>query len=449
MKKVLTTFIAAIIVVAGALAWYVTRKPASPFDTVAAASAPSADLIAEGKYVARTADCVACHSVPGGQPFAGGLKMGTPLGDIYTTNITPDPKDGIGAYTLADFDRAIRQGVAKDGHRLYPAMPYPSYSKMSDADIRALYAYFMHDVKPQAVANTPSAIPSPMNMRWPIALWNAAFAPSRPYTPAKAHDAEWNRGAYLVQGPGHCGSCHTPRGAAFNEKGMTQNSKLYLSGALLDGWYAPSLRSDPNTGLGRWTEADIYAFLKNGRNGHGVVFGSMLEAYNNSTQFLSDADLHAIAHYLKSLPGDPARDGAPWSYSDATMAQLTPAQRMSVPGAQIFAAKCSFCHKLDGKGQDPWIPPLAGATSSLVPDAASQINVVLNGSGRVMANGMPDSYRMPPYRAQLSDKEVAEVLTFVRKAWGNHGGPVDAKGVAALRARTDPASPQVIVLQMR
>lgn len=449
MKKVLFTLIAIVLVVAAGLSWYVTRKPASPFDKIAAVATPSPDLIAKGKYIARAADCVACHSVPGGKPFAGGLKMGTPLGAIYTTNITPDPTTGIGRYTLADFDRAVRHGVAANGHRLYPAMPYPSYSKMSDADVRALYAYFMHEVAPAVVANKPSEIPSPWNIRWPIALWNLVFAPDTPYVPVKTQDAEWNRGAYLVQGPGHCGSCHTPRGAAFNEKAMDQGGKLYLSGALLDGWYAPSLRNDPNTGIGRWSEADIYAFLKNGRNGHGVVFGSMLDAYNNSTQFLTDADLHAIAYYLKSLPGDPARDGKPWAYSGATLADLTPAKRGSVPGAQTFAAKCSFCHKADGKGQSPWIPALAGSTSSLVPDAASQINIVLNGSGRVMANGMPDSYRMPPYRAQLSDKEVAQALSFVRSAWGNHGGPVTAKAVADLRKRTDPASPQVIVLQMR
>lgn len=449
LKKVLLTLVVIVLVLVAGTAWYVTRTPSSPFDGVQASASPAPDLIARGKYVARAADCVACHSVPDGKPFSGGLKMGTPLGAIYTTNITPDEQHGIGNYTLADFDRAIRQGVAADGHRLYPAMPYPSYSKMRDDDVRALYAYFMHEVKPAAVTNKPSEIPSPWNMRWPLALWNLVFAPDSPYQPVKAKDEEWNRGAFLVQGPGHCGSCHTPRGPAFNEKGMDQSSKLYLSGALLDGWYAPSLRQDPNTGLGRWSEDDIYAFLKNGRNGHGVVFGSMADAYNNSTQFLSDADLHAIAHYLKSLPGDPSRDGKAWSYDASTTAMLTPAKRAGNPGAQLYAAKCSFCHATDGKGQAPWVPPLAGATSSLVPDAASQINVVLNGSSRIIANGMPDSYRMPPYRAQLSDKQITQVLNFVRGAWGNKGGDVKPKDVADLRKRTDPASSQVIVLQMR
>ena len=449
MKKALLTLVVIVLVLAAGTTWYVTRTPSSPFDGVEASASPAPALIAQGKYVARAADCVACHSLPHAAPFSGGLKMGTPLGAIYTPNITPDKQTGIGNYTLADFDRAIRQGVAADGHRLYPAMPYPSYSKMSDADVKALYAYFMHEVKPASVPDKPSEIPSPWNIRWPLALWNLAFAPDTPYQPVQGKDAEWNRGAFLVQGPGHCGSCHTPRGLAFNEKGMDQSSKLYLSGALLDGWYAPSLRQDPNTGLGRWSEEDIYAYLKNGRNAHGVVFGSMTDAFNNSTQFLTDADLHAIAHYLKSLPGDPGRDGTPWSYDAATNSMLSPAKRAEDPGAQLYVAKCSFCHARDGKGQSPWVPPLAGATSSLVPDPASQINVVLNGAARVMANGMPDSYRMPPYRAQLSDKEIAQVLDFVRNGWGNHGGNVSQKAVADLRKRTDPASTQVIVLQMR
>lgn len=449
MKKAFLTLVLLVIVIAAGTAWYVTRTPSSPFDGVQMAAANAPDLVDKGRYMARAADCVACHSVPDGKPFSGGLKMGTPLGAIYTTNITPDKQHGIGQYTLADFDRALRQGVAKDGHRLYPAMPYPSYSKMSDDEVKALYAYFMQAVAPAEVANKPSEIPSPMNIRWPLALWNLAFAPDTPYQTVAEHDSAWNRGAFLVQGPGHCGSCHTPRSVAFNEEGMDQSSPAYLSGALLDGWYAPSLRQDPNTGLGRWSEDDIYAFLKNGRNGHGVVFGSMADAYNNSTQFLADADLHAMAHYLKSLPGDPSRDGQPWAYEASTVALLTPAKRASDPGAQLYAAKCGFCHGNDGKGQTPWVPPLAGASSSLVPKADSQINVVLNGSSRVISNGMPDSYRMPPYRAQLSDKEIAEILNFVRGAWGNKGGSVAAGDVADLRKKTDPASSQVIVLQMR
>ncbi|WP_323614969.1 cytochrome c [Pseudomonas putida] len=431
------------LVAAGLLAWYVTREPASPFVTEQNASFDPA-LVSRGEYVARLSDCVACHSLPDGKPFAGGLEMATPLGAIHATNVTPDPATGIGHYSLADFDRAVRHGVAPGGRRLYPAMPYPSYAKLSDDDVRALYAFFMKGVQPAQQANIPSDIPWPLNMRWPIALWNGVFAADEPYAAKPAQDAVWNRGAYIVQGPGHCGSCHTPRGLAFNEKALDEGGKAFLAGALLDGWYAPSLRDDHNTGLGRWSEAQIVQFLKHGRNQHAVVYGSMTEAFNNSTQFMSDDDLAAIARYLKSLPGDPQRDGAPWQYQ-----AVSAGERLNSPGAHTYVTRCATCHGLDGKGQAEWMPPLAGATSALAKENASAINITLNGSQRIVAAGLPDAYRMPAFREQLSDQEIAEVLSFVRSTWGNHGGAVDAQAVSKLRGDTDPASSSPIILHMR
>lgn len=427
------------LVAAGLLAWYVTREPASTLGDTGSADAA---LVNRGEYVARLSDCVACHSLPGKTPFAGGLEMATPLGAIHATNITPDRDHGIGAYSLADFDRAVRHGVAPGGRRLYPAMPYPSYAKLSDDDVRALYAFFMKGVQPAREANIPSDIPWPLNLRWPIALWNGLFAPTAPYAHNPGQDPLWNRGAYIVQGPGHCGSCHTPRGLAFNEKALDDKGAPFLAGALLDGWYAPSLRQDHNTGLGRWSEADIVQFLKAGRNQHAVVYGSMTEAFNNSTQFMTDDDLGAIARYLKSLPGDPQRDGAPWQYQAMSAG-------LDTPGAHTYVTRCASCHGLDGKGQSQWIPPLAGATSMLAKEDASAINITLNGAQRVVAAGVPDAYRMPALREQLSDREIAEVLSFARTAWGNHGGPVDAKAVAKLRGHTDPASSSPIILHMR
>lgn len=429
------------LVVAGLLAWYVTREPASPFEQEHATRFDPA-LVSRGEYVARLSDCVACHSLAGKAPFAGGLEMATPLGAIHATNITPDRDHGIGRYSLADFDRAVRHGVAPGGRRLYPAMPYPSYVKLSDDDVKALYAFFMKGVQPANQANIPSDIPWPLNMRWPIALWNGVFAPTAPYPVNPGQDALWNRGAYIVQGPGHCGSCHTPRGLAFNEKALDQSGAPFLAGALLDGWYAPSLRQDPNTGLGRWSEAQIVQFLKTGRNQHAVVYGSMTEAFNNSTQFMADDDLAAIARYLKSLPGDPQRDGAPWQYQVADM-------RQDIPGAHTYATRCASCHGLDGKGQPEWMPPLAGATSALARESASAVNITLNGSQRVVAAGLPDAYRMPAFREQLSDQEIAQVLTYVRSTWGNHGDAVDAQAVGKLRGHTDPASSSPIILHMR
>ncbi|NIE77879.1 c-type cytochrome [Pantoea sp. Ap-967] len=431
------------LVAAGVLAWYVTREPATPF-SVEPDVRLDPELVSRGEYVARLSDCVACHSLPDAKPFAGGLEMATPLGAIHATNITPDRDTGIGRYSLANFDRAVRHGVAPGGRRLYPAMPYPSYAKLSDDDVRALYAFFMKGVQPVQQANLKSDIPWPLNLRWPIALWNGLFAADSPYASKPGQDPLWNRGAYIVQGPGHCGSCHTPRGLAFNEKALDEAGAPFLAGALLDGWYAPSLRSDPNTGLGRWNEADIVSFLKTGRNQHAVVYGSMTEAFNNSTQFMADDDLKAIARYLKSLPGDPQRDGPPWQYQSAFATA-----RLGSAGAQVYVNRCASCHGLDGKGQREWMPPLAGATSALTTEHASAVNITLNGSQRIVAAGIPDAYRMPAFREQLSDQEIADVLSFVRSTWGNHGGAVDAQAVGALRARTDPASSSPIILHMR
>ncbi|KUZ34886.1 c-type cytochrome [Burkholderia territorii] len=448
-KKIIAILLAACVVVTAGVAWFVNRTPVSPFDTVVDAGVPSAELIRHGEYVARLGDCVACHSTPSSAPFAGGLEMATPMGAIFATNITPDKETGIGSYTLSDFDRALRHGVARDGHRLYPAMPYPSYSKLSDGDVRALYAYFLQGVQPVREENKRSDIPWPLNMRWPLALWNGVFTEPGAYQAKVPADEQWNRGAYLVQGLGHCGSCHTPRGIGMNEKALDERSALYLAGAELDGWYAPSLRGDVNSGLGRWNEDDVFRFLRTGRNGHSVVFGSMAEVFNNSTQHMTDEDLRAVAHYLKSLPGAPARDGAPWKYDAASNGQLAVDQRLKVPGAQTYMAKCSACHGVDGRGQGQWIPSLAGAASSMASTNVSSVNVALNGSGRVVAGGVPDAYRMPPFRNQLSDQEIADVLTFVRTSWGNRGGAVNADEVKHLRDRTNPASSNVIVLQMR
>ncbi|MFM0487657.1 c-type cytochrome [Paraburkholderia graminis] len=447
--KILALLLLVCLIAAAGITWFATRTPASPFDAVAGMTTPPADMIRRGEYVARLSDCVACHSTPESAPFAGGLEMATPMGSIYATNITPDKDTGIGRYSLADFDRAVRQGVARDGHRLYPAMPYPSYAKLDRDDVRALYAYFMHGVQAVRHENRQSGIAWPLNMRWPLALWNAVFAEPHAYEAKLSGDALWNRGAYIVQGPGHCGSCHTPRGVAMNEQALDESGLLYVSGALLDGWYAPSLRGDENTGLGRWSEDDIFRLLRTGRSQHGVVFGSMAEVFNNSTQYMTDGDLRAVARYLKSLPGDPKRDGPPWQYDAASNNHFALEQRAKVPGAQTYMAKCSSCHGVDGRGQGQWIPSLAGSASSMVKESASSINVTLNGSARVVANGIPDAYRMPPFRKQLSDQEIAEVLSFVRTSWGNAGGAVNVDDVKRLRERTNPASSNVIVLQMR
>jgi mono/diheme cytochrome c family protein len=402
--------------------------------------------LSKGEYLARAGDCIACHSVPGGKPFAGGLKMGTPMGAIYTTNITPDQETGIGGYTFADFDRAMRRGVGKDGHHLYPAMPYPSYAKLSDADLHALYDFFMKEVPPVRQANKPSEIPSYLSFRWPLALWNMVFTESGPYAAKPDRDAAWNRGAYLVEGLGHCGACHTPRGWAFQEKALDERGGAYLQGAALDAWFASNLRGDLRTGLGGWSEADVASFLKTGHNAKAVAFGSMLDVVNNSTPYLSDDDLNAIAKYLKSLPATEAQT-AP-VYDEATSTALSSGSPQQ-PGATLYLGYCVSCHGADGKGQAAYIPPLAGNAVLLDGDPQSLINLTLNGAQPLVVKGTPDAYRMPQYRTQLSDEEIAEVLSFVRGAWGNGAAAVSADQVKAMRPITDPSSDQVVILKMR
>ncbi len=430
------------VVLAGAT-FYVERAPQSSL--TAGTTTPSA---ADGEYVERLADCVACHSVPGGAPFAGGLKMGTPLGALYSTNITPDPSTGIGGYSLADFDNALRRGVARDGHRLYPAMPYPSYAKLTDDDVRKLYEFFMHSVQPVHQENHPTEIGFPLNHRGIMAFWDALFLHDGTYQNKPEHDAPWNRGAYLVQGPGHCGSCHTARGIAFNETALDESSAGYLAGALLDGWYASKLRGDPLLGLGRWSEQDIVNLLKSGHNAHATVYGSMLDAFNNSTQYFSDDDLSAIARYLKSLDAESSAGAPTFTYGEQTLQALDRGD-LGATGAGLFLNQCSACHGRDGLGHGDLLPPLAGNPAALEQDPSSLINIVLNGAGRIVVNGVPDSYRMTPFRVLLSDQNIADIATFVRTSWGNSGSAVTASQVRALRDATDPSSDHVIVLRLR
>jgi mono/diheme cytochrome c family protein len=400
----------------------------------------------KGEYLARAGDCIACHSVKGGKAFAGGLRMGTPMGVIYSTNITPDPDTGIGNYSLREFDRAVRSGIAKDGHHLYPAMPYPSYAKISDDDIQALYTFFMKEVPPIKQVNKPNEIPWYLSPRWPLAVWNMIFARSGVYVARPDRDPGWNRGAYLVEGLGHCGACHTPRGWAFQEKALDDGSSTYLQGAELDAWSAPNLRSDLRTGLGGWSQDDIVAFLKSGHNDKGVAFGSMLDVVNNSTPYLSEEDIRAMAAFLKSLPATASE--AQFVYDDAATKTLE-AGTTQQAGAAIYLGMCAACHGMDGRGQAPFMPPLAGNPAVLDANPSSLINLVLNGADPLVVKGVPDAYRMPQFRIQLNDEAIGEVLSFVRDAWGNGAMRVTAEQVKKLRPVTDPSSDRVIVLKMR
>ncbi|HEX4051060.1 MAG TPA: cytochrome c [Steroidobacteraceae bacterium] len=423
--------------------------PAPNAAPVAGHGEANAALLPQGEYLAHAADCVACHSAPGGAAYAGGRGMGLPMGTIWTTNITPDADTGIGGYSLQDFDRALRRGIARDGHHLYPSMPYPSYAKLADGDVAALYAYFMLSVKPVHQVNHPPQVSWPISMRWLMVFWNAFFLDTHSYQNATDHDAQWNRGAYLVQGAGHCGACHTPRGWLFEEKALSERGGDYLAGAPLDNWSAADLTGDGAYGLGRWSEADLVQFLKTGHNAGGTAFGSMIDVINYSTQYLSDADNTAIAHYLKSLP--PAHRDAPqtWQANPASAAALNQLQ-FGARGSQIYYQYCGDCHRRDGSGQAPYIPPLAGNPAVLDSDPISLVNVTLNGSSPVVVAGNPDFYRMASFRGLLDDEQLADVLTYLRSAWGNSAGAVNPEQVRSLRSTTGAVQVEELnLLRMR
>eukprot|EP01132_Coremiostelium_polycephalum_P011359 gene11359-13911_t len=396
-------------------------------------SAAETDLVKQGEYLARAGDCVACHTAKGGKPFAGGLPMETPIGTIYSTNITPD-KTGLGDYSFEDFDQAVRHGVAKDGSTLYPAMPYPSYARVSESDMQALYAYFMKGVEPVAQVNKDSDIPWPLSMRWPLAGWRWMFAPKvEDYQAQAGADPVISRGAYLVEGLGHCGACHTPRALTMQEKSLSaSDGSAFLSGsAPLEGWIAKSLRGDHKDGLGSWSEDQLVQFLKTGRSDRSAVFGGMSDVVVHSMQYMSEEDLTAIARYLKSLPAVDPKD-QPHQY-DKQVADALWKGDDSKPGASVYIDNCAACHRTDGHGYTRVFPALAGNPVLQTADATSLINIVLNGGTLPATHTAPSTFTMPAFAWRLSDQEVADVVSFVRDSWGNKGETVKASQVKDLR----------------
>jgi thiosulfate dehydrogenase len=388
--------------------------------------------IEHGKYVAQLGDCIACHTASQGRVMAGGLELSTPMGTIYSSNITPDPETGIGRYTFEQFDRVMREGVTPTGMNLYPAMPYPSYAKMSEKDMRALFAYLMQGVEPVQQTNLEADMGFPFNQRWGLALWNFAFLDKRPFTPDPNRDAVLNRGAYLVQGLGHCGSCHTPRGIAFQEKAMSDDDdrgRHYLAGETVEHWRALSLRN-------LWTVEDTVQLLKTGQNRFATVAGNMADVIHHSTQHFTDDDLTAIASYLKSLP--PGKDDLPMP-SVARAPAAPPADLFSSRGGLGYMQFCSDCHRSDGAGVKGLFPPLAGNPSITSNNPTSLLHITLTGWETAQTATHPRVYTMPGF-ARLADQEIAEILSFVRTRWGNEGTPISVAQVKKLRDQLNPAT---------
>lgn len=392
--------------------------------------------VQRGKYLSTAGDCVACHSVPGGKPFAGGLALPTPIGDIIATNITPSKTAGIGNYSLEQFSDALRKGIRSDGKHLYPAMPYTSYAKVSDEDIRAMYAYFMSAVEPVDTPAKPTTLPFPFNIRFSMAAWNRLFLDDKAFVPNTSRDAEWNRGAYLVQGLTHCSTCHSPRNLM-----MAEVASKELAGGAVGTWFAPNITSDLNSGIGGWDNAELVAYLKTGEAlGKAQAAGPMAEAVDHSLQHLDDNDLKAIAVYLKTVPGQQsAADSKPVYALGQQTDELASIRGVALPadgdkmsGAQLYDAYCSTCHQAQGQGSfEGGLPSLLHNTAVGRSNTNNLVMVILDGVKRGVDG---QDVRMQGFATTLSNLQVATLATYLTGHYGNADVKVSAAQVKELRA---------------
>ena len=418
MKRFLTAIVCLIAIgaLAAAIAWPRAELVAS---SSPAAYAGTPENIARGAYLARVGDCMACHTARGGPAYAGGRALSTPFGQLIAPNITADRTHGIGAWTADQFWNALHNGISRDGRLLYPAFPYTNYTNINRDDADALFA-FMQSVPASSTARQPHQLRFPYNQQASLAAWRLLYFKPAVFSASTGQNAAWNRGAYLVEGLGHCSACHSSR----NTFGATEPG---LSGGLIPmlGWYAPSLTSDAEAGLGSWDADHIAQLLKSGISPRATVFGPMAEVVQQSLQHLTDDDASAMAQYLKSLPATPmpVREPVSGPQVDQVIAQ----------GKKLYEVHCTECHGSDGKGLPPHYPPLAGNRALTMDSAVNPIRIVLNGGFAPGTAANPRPYGMPPYSA-LNDNEVAALVTYVRNSWGNRAPPVTASEVNSYRS---------------
>lgn len=398
---------------AGILGAFVALLPVVP----AMASDSSITEILRGRYLTDASDCIACHTATKDKPFAGGRPIETPFGSIYAPNITPDPKTGIGAWSGEDFYRALHHGRRKDGSRLYPAFPYVNFTKFTREDVRAIHAY-LNTLEPIHNERKENDLYWPLNYRFMLRFWNWLFFTPGTFVANPEKSAEWNRGAYLVEGAGHCGSCHTPK----NYLGADITSRRF-EGLRLQDWFAPKLTNAAKDGLGGWSVADVVEYLKTGRNKHSGATGLMAEVVANSTSKMLDSDLQAIAIYLKDHP------------DTQSVAVPPPERNVMTAGEAIYQDTCSACHQSEGQGVPRMFPPLAKNASVQAADPTTLIRIVLEGAQTVPTTAQPTPSSMPPFNWKLDDGEIAAVLTFIRGKWANSAAAVTADEVKALRRR--------------
>jgi len=363
---------------------------------------PSAETIGHGKELVEAGDCASCHTADPSKPFAGGKRIDTPFGGIYSPNLTPDRETGIGGWSDGDFSRALRYGLDPDGSRYYPAFPYPNFTKLTRDDILAIRAY-LATLTPVHNEPPPPELRWPLNYRVLMRVWNFLFFRPGIFEPDQQKSAEWNRGGYLVTGIAHCGVCHTPK----NLFGADRRGRAF-GGGLIDGWFAPRLDSAERSGLKSWSVDDIVEYLESGRNAKSNAGGLMAEVVKNSTSKMSDADIRAIAVYLKDLP--PGR-------SEPEVAP-PPAAEMTA-GKAIYDHACIACHEADGSGAPRIYPPLPGNANLQSTDPSSTLRIMLDGAQTMTTPRAPNTGSMPAYAKDLSDQQIADVANYIRNSWGN------------------------------
>ncbi|MBV7541849.1 cytochrome c [Acidovorax sp. sic0104] len=428
MKRILWTLSCVLAAVGVAAAAVITlnlrgEEPLPAAETLQSTPA----LVARGEYLARIGNCMACHTTQGGAPFAGGRGIETPFGVVHTSNLTPDKAQGIGTWTSAEFWRAMHHGRSKDGRLLYPAFPYPNYTQVTRADSDAIFAY-LKSVPAAGDANRAHALRFPYSTQSALAVWRALFfapgAASAVADAAPTQTAEYDRGAYLVNGLGHCTACHTPR----NALGATADAKAFNGGLIpVQNWYAPALNAAAEAGVKDWATEDVVALLKTGVAPHGSVLGPMAEVVFRSTQYLSDADARAMAVYLQALPQQAERAAPPTSAAPPAAAMAR--------GSKVYEQQCAQCHGEQGQGQAGAFPALAGNRAVLLADPTNVVRVVLQGGYLPATAGNPRPHGMPPFQQLLGDEDVAAVATFVRNSWGNRAPGVGTIEVYRARER--------------
>jgi mono/diheme cytochrome c family protein len=384
---------------------------------------PDPALVERGRYLALAGNCASCHTARGGEPYSGGSGIETPFGMVFASNLTPDPETGIGEWSASHFWRAMHNGRSRDGRLLYPAFPYPNYTRITREDSDAIHAW-LRTLEPVARPNTPNTLRFPYDSQLSLAVWRALFF--EPGTQERESDRseQWNRGAYLVNGLGHCNACHSGR----NLFGATSGT-LDLSGGLIpmQNWYAPSLQAANEAGVADWEVTHIADLLGKGVSPRGSVIGPMAEVVFRSTQYLSAADLEAVAVFLKALPQTsvPSSSNAPAAGAfEATMQQ----------GRKVYEFECAGCHGKQGEGAPGIYPPLAGNRAVTLDPPANLVRIVLGGGFAPATAGNPRPFGMPPYATSLSDGDIAAVLTMIRASWGNNAGPLTTVDVRRYRS---------------